>query len=147
MDMSIDSLTDVYNDYSDMYSQRNDKTSALKDRLSSTDYSTVADDELMKVCKDFEAYFTEQVFKALERMVPENEESSSSTYMDYFGDTLTQEYAKSATEQGSGLGIAQMLYEQMKRNYGIDTVPEVVNADAAADYISKETDNSSEQVQ
>jgi flagellar protein FlgJ len=147
MDMSLDSLTDVYNDYSDMYSQRNDKTSALKDKLSSTDYSTVADDELMEVCKDFEAYFTEQVFKALERMVPKSEESSSSTYMDYFGDTLTQEYAKSATEQGGGLGIAQMLYEQMKRNYGIDTVPEVANAGAAADYISKETENSTEQVQ
>ena len=58
-------------------------------------------------------------------MVPENEDeesSSISSYMDYFGDTLTQEYAKSATESnnGKGLGIAQMLYEQMKRNYGLD---------------------------
>lgn len=123
MDLSIDSLTDIYNDYGEMYTQKHDKTSALKDKLSSTDYSTVADDELMSVCKEFEAYFTEQVFKSLERMVPKSEESSSSSYMDYFGDTLTQEYAKSASNQGDGLGIAQMLYEQMKRNYGIGTVP------------------------
>ena len=39
--------------------------------------------------------------------------------MKMFGDTLTQEYEKSATEQGDGLGLAQMLYEQMKRNYGL----------------------------
>ena len=57
----------------------------------------------------------------MQKMVPENEESSSSDYMEYFGDTLVQEYAKSATNQGDGFGIANMLYEQMKRNYGLDT--------------------------
>ena len=144
MDMSLDALTDVYNDYGDMYSSNNNKTSALKDKLSSTDYSTVADDELMGVCKEFEAYFTEQVFKALERMVPKSEESSSSSYMDYFGDTLTQEYAKSASEQGSGLGLAQMLYEQMKRNYGLDNVTEAVNAGVAAGNVTETEEDSKE---
>ncbi|MBQ5917021.1 MAG: rod-binding protein, partial [Lachnospiraceae bacterium] len=98
--------------------------------------SKSTDDELMKVCKEFEAYFTEQVFKSLERMVPESDEESSSTssYMDYFGDMLTQEYAKSSTESnnGKGLGIAQMLYEQMKRNYGLDTASTSSSAVAAS---------------
>ena len=96
----------------------------LKDSLANTDYSKSSKDELMEVCKEFEAYFIEQAYKSLEKMVPENKESSSdmSTYMDYFGDILTQEYAKNTVEsnEGKGLGIAQMLYEQMKRNYGIE---------------------------
>lgn len=125
MSMSLDGL---YSQYSDLYTSNSAKKAAaadkLKDTLSTTDYSKSTDDELMEVCKEFESYFTEQVFKALERMVPESEESSSgvSSYMDYFGDMLTQEYAKSATESdgGKGLGIAQMLYEQMRRNYGLD---------------------------
>ena len=128
MSMSLDGL---YSQYSDMYTSNAAKDSAkadkLKDTLSKTDYSKSTDDELMAVCKEFESYFTEQVFKSLERMVPESDEDSSSSmssYMDYFGDMLTQEYAKSATESndGKGLGIAQMLYEQMRRNYGLDFV-------------------------
>lgn len=126
MSMSLDGL---YSQYSEMYTSNAAKDSAkadkLKETLSKTDYSKSTEDELMAVCKEFESYFTEQVFKSLERMVPESDDESSSvsSYMDYFGDMLTQEYAKSATESnnGKGLGIAQMLYEQMKRNYGLDT--------------------------
>lgn len=128
MSMSLDGL---YGQYNEMYTSSAAKDSAkadkLKDTLSKTDYSKSTEDELMAVCKEFESYFTEQVFKSLERMVPKSDEDSSSSmssYMDYFGDMLTQEYAKSATESndGKGLGIAQMLYEQMKRNYGLDSV-------------------------
>lgn len=71
--------------------------------------------ELMDVCKDFEAYFLEQVFKSMEKTVMKDEDSiTNSGYMSYFQDMLTQKYAENATEQG-GYGIAQMLYESMKR--------------------------------
>lgn len=83
----------------------------------SKDVSESDDEELMKVCKEFETYFAEQVFKALQNMVPKSEEEESSTSaLPYFKDMLTQEYAKSATE-GEGLGLAQMLFESMKRNH------------------------------
>lgn len=116
----LNGLSDVFNDYSDIYN-KNSSAGNIKNKLESTDYSKSTDDELMDACKEFEAYFVEQAFKAMQKMVPENEESSSSDYMEYFGDTLVQEYAKSATNQGDGFGIANMLYEQMKRNYGLDT--------------------------
>lgn len=124
MSMSLDGL---YNQYSDMYTSGSAQNAAaadkLKDTLSKKDYSKSTEDELMEVCKEFETYFTEQVLKAMEKMIPESDDESSSmsSYMDYFGDTLTQEYAKNITESndGNGLGIAQMLYEQMKRNYGL----------------------------
>ena len=108
--------------YYDTYTKNNVSADNMKDKLS-TDYSTATDDEMMEVCKEFEAYFTEQVFKAMQKMVPESDDSSSSTsYVSMFKDTLIQEYAKLMTDSnhGKGLGIAQTLYEQMKRNYGVD---------------------------
>lgn len=71
------------------------------------------DEELMEVCKSFEAYMFEQVMKEMKKTVPEQEDKNP--YLEQFGDMLYQEYAKDATEN-QGLGIAQMLYEAMKRN-------------------------------
>ena len=71
----------------------------------------------MDVCKQFEAYFLEQCFKEMSKTVGQEEFSSSSTstLMDYYKDNLIQKLATDSTEQNS-LGLAQMLYEQMKRN-------------------------------
>lgn len=108
--------------YSDYYSQAtNASSSALENTLSKVGSETT-EAELMEACKEFETYFIEQIYKGMEKtiMKAEDEEtSSSSQYMDYFGDMQIQEYAKLATEQGSGIGLANQLYEQMKRNYGL----------------------------
>lgn len=84
------------------------------------DYSGSTDEELMDVCKQFESYFLEQVMKQMMKTVPESEESSgaTSTLVDYFKDNMIQELAAQSTETNS-LGIAQTLYEQMKRNYSV----------------------------
>ncbi|SCP95707.1 rod-binding protein [Anaerobium acetethylicum] len=110
---SIGSLGSAYQ--ADIYN-KTDRTDKLEDNLSGN-LSSKADEELMEVCKDFEAYFTEQVFKAMKKMVPESGESSSSiTQMsDYMEDSLYQNYAEAASD-GEGMGIAQTLYDQMKRN-------------------------------
>jgi len=98
-------------------------TNSLENSLSSSDLSTASDDKLLAVCKDFESYFVEQVFKGMQKMVPKNEDettsSSSSSLTDYYKDELTSKYASSASESngGQGFGIAKILYEQMKRNY------------------------------
>lgn len=97
------------------YESQNSTSSKLQDTLSK-DYASATDEELMGVCKEFEAYFAEQVFKSLQKMVPENEEESSNQTLSYFKDMMIQEYAKSATE-GEGLGLAKMMYESMKREY------------------------------
>ncbi len=84
------------------------------------DYSQSTDDELMDVCKQFEAYFLEQVFKQMMKTIPESEESSgaNSTLVDYFKDNMIQELASQSTETNS-LGLAQMLYDQMKVTYSV----------------------------
>ena len=45
--------------------------------------------------------------------------------MDYYKDQMVQSMAEESTAQG-GFGLAQMLYEQMKRNYGVSEIPEGV---------------------
>lgn len=111
--------------YSDYYSNvSNVSKDALEKTLSNVDDKT-SEEELMKACKEFEAYFVEQIFKGMEKTVmkADDENSTTSMYQDYFGDMQIQEYAKAATEQsngtGTGIGLANQLYEQMKRNYGL----------------------------
>lgn len=111
--------------YSDYYSNvSNVSKDALEKTLGNVNDKT-SEEELMKACKEFEAYFVEQIFKGMEKTVmkAEDEDSSASMYQEYFGDMQVQEYAKAATEQtngnGTGIGLANQLYEQMKRNYGL----------------------------
>lgn len=83
-----------------------------------TDMTQATDDELMDACKQFEAYFVEQMFKSMMKTVPKNEEmsASTSTLTDFYKDEMLKELAADSTETNS-LGLAQTLYEQMKRNY------------------------------
>lgn len=117
--MDIGNITSMY---SDIYATSvNQSTSKLEGKLDG-DYSKATDDELMEVCKDFEAYFLEQMFKEMVKTIPGEEESSgsTSTMVDYYKDQMIQNIASDSTKQNS-LGLAQMLYEQMRRNYGLDT--------------------------
>ena len=99
----------------------NQTASKLQDKLNSSDYSKATDDELMDACKQFESYFLEQMFKEMMKTIPESEDTSSSNsqLMDYYKDEMVQQIASDSTEQNS-LGLAQMLYEQMKRNYNLE---------------------------
>ena len=114
--MDINGLTSAYTDY--LKNQANvSKADALKDKLN-TDYSNATEKELMDACKQFEAYFLEQMFKEMGKTVMKTESSDAPTsnLVDFFKDNALQELATQSTETNS-LGLAQMLYEQMKRNY------------------------------
>ncbi len=129
-------FSDVTSMYSDVYANAaNQSASKLKDKLSSADYTRATDDELMDACRQFEAYFVEQMYKGMLKTIPESGEKSNytSTLMDYYKDQMVQGIAEQTTKQ-SNLGLAQMLYEQMRRNYGLDLAPaEEADADSAAD--------------
>ena len=116
--MEINGIGSAYSDYLTSSASKN-KASALESKLDS-DYSNSSDEELMEVCKEFEAYFLEQVFDAMletTKVFSNEEESSYATKMvDYFKDSAVQELTQQATNQ-NGIGIAQTLYEQMKRQY------------------------------
>ena len=128
----MDYMTGINTSYADTY----DKTSSdLTDKITGTDFSKASDDELMSVCKDFESYFVEQMAKIDSddddsstslfnsmASIGGDSDSAMSTLGSYFGDEMIKNYAQLFTEtnNGKGLGIAQTLYEQMKRNYSVD---------------------------
>lgn len=118
--MDISGITSTY---SDLYASASSQSAAKLENKLDTDYSTATDDELMEACKEFEAYFLEQMFKEMMKTIPKNddeESGSASTMMDYCQEQMIQSLASDSTENNS-LGLAQMLYEQMKRNYGLDS--------------------------
>lgn len=133
----IDNLNSIYANST----YTNQTTNSISSKLNSTDFSKASDDELMEVCKDFESYFVEQMLKSMAKMssvdgsnsdniyaslfgVTEDSDSGMNTLSSYFGDELMSSMADKVVENqsGKGLGIAQTLYEQMKRNYSVKEV-------------------------
>ena len=119
INMEMSGIGSVYSDYL-TNSTSQSKASALQTKLGTDAYANASDEELMDVCKEFEAYFLEQVFDAMMKTATvfsdEEENGYAAKMVDYFKDTAVQELTAQATEQ-NGLGIAQTLYEQMKRQY------------------------------
>lgn len=117
MDFDINSMSNMYTDY---ITKSAGNSSQDKIAASNKDYSKASDAELMDACKKFEAYFLEQCFKEMLKTTGKDEFSSSSTstLVDYYKDAFVQKISEESTETQS-LGLAQMLFEQMKRNYDI----------------------------
>lgn len=107
--------------YTDYIKTQNTSADKLSETLGKADYSKAQDEELLDACKQFESYLLEQVFKEMQKTVDcfkEDDSDPNDTLVDYFKDNTLQELASDSTEN-QGLGIAQMLYEQMKRNYNL----------------------------
>lgn len=118
MSVSIDNYA---GSLADLYGTANaGGASKIEQSLSNKDFQGATDEELMDVCKQFEAYFIEQLYKGMEAMIPKDkdEKSSASKSVDIFKDSMIQQIANDTVETQS-LGIAQMLFESMKRDYGV----------------------------
>ncbi len=119
----------------------NPSTNAIEDKINNSDLSKATDEELMEVCKDFEGYFVEQMLKAMIKMskvdggsddnmysglfgVTGSSDTGMSTLSSYFGDEMIKNVADKVVDSngGGGLGLAQQLYEQMKRNYAVEEI-------------------------
>ncbi|MCR4961565.1 MAG: rod-binding protein [Lachnospiraceae bacterium] len=115
MAMDISSMNSLYTDFI-----KNNATASTPSVDGQRDYSKATDEELMEVCKKFESYFLEQVMKEMWKTVDTETSDSASmnTLTSYFKDELISKTAEEATETNSN-GLAQMLFEQMKRNYNL----------------------------
>lgn len=112
-------------------------TSSIENTLNTKDLSASSDDELMEVCKDFEEYFVEQMVKSMLKMakvdgdddnsyasvfgLSSDSDSGMSTMSSFYADKMVTMISEAMcdSQNGKGLGIAQNLYNQMKRNYNI----------------------------
>lgn len=110
--MDVMGLGSVY-DAQKEYAVRNAEADKLTNKLKNSSEAT--DGELMEVCKDFEAYFMEQVYKEMWKTVPK-EESDNAVLVDYFKEQAISTLALKSVENNNGTGLAQTLYEQMRRN-------------------------------
>lgn len=86
---------------------------ALKNKINNS--SEASDEELMEVCKEFEAYFMEQVYKEMLKTVPK-EENDNSMLTDFFTEQAISSLTKESVDNNNGVGLAQTLFEQMRRN-------------------------------
>ncbi len=122
--MDVSKLPSYYTDYAsaikDTSTSEMEKTAGSLGKGSAESES----EKMLEVCKEFESYLWEQVFKEMEKTTnpwgDEEEDGYASRLTDYFKDTVIQEISSQTTEQESSNSLAQLLYEQMKRNYNID---------------------------
>ena len=81
---------------------------------------------MWQACNSFESYFLEQVFKEMQKSVdalkPESGDQSTETLVDFFKDQTLQDICATSVDKQSN-GFAQMLYENLRRNYDIHEVP------------------------
>ena len=117
--MDINGLNTDYTNYTNYLSQSS-AASARMDQIKNKDYANATDEELMDACKQFEEYFVEmtlkEVFKTVDMFgMGESSSGAMSTSKDLMKDSVVQKFAEKITEE-SNLGLAQQLYESMKRN-------------------------------
>ena len=80
------------------------------------------EEELKGVIKDFSSYFVEQLLKEVKETFTSEEEGTDQTvsqYKDMYVD-MAIEQAADVLVDDLGSSYTQQLYEQMKRNYGIE---------------------------
>lgn len=114
--MDINGLNTEYSKYLSQSTQ----ASAKMEQFKNMDYAGATDEELMSACKQFEEYFVEMTLKEVLKTVDlfgENESTSNAmaTSKDLMKDGMVQTFAEKITEE-SNLGLAQQLYESMRRN-------------------------------
>lgn len=114
--MDINGLNTEYSNYVSQSSA----ASAKIDKFQNMDYKNASDEELMSACKQFEEYFVEmtlkEVFKTVDMFgMGESSSGAMSTSKDLMKDSMVQSFAEKITEE-SNLGLAQQLYESMRRN-------------------------------
>lgn len=114
--MDISEIASSYSDYLSSSSSATEKINSIN----STNYDTASADELMSSCKEFEEYLIEMVMKEMTKSVDifgniGEVDSATSTTQDMAKDQLIQTLATEISDSGD-LGIAQKLYESMKRN-------------------------------
>lgn len=102
------------------YLTKSSAATAKMDQIKNTDYKNATDEELMDACKQFEECFVEMTLKEVFKTVDlfgmgESTSSAMSTSKDLMKDSIVQKFAEKLTEE-SNLGLAQQLYESMKRN-------------------------------
>ena len=88
-------------------------SSALTPKTGATETSSLQEQRLRQSCREFEAIYIQEMYKAMRKTVPESDLLPDSTANTLYRDLLDMELAR-ATAAGDGTGIGQAMYEQLK---------------------------------
>lgn len=120
----------LYNDLAKK-SQKNEQGLAGLAEVDTTKMSKKELTEVRGKCEEVEAIFVKMMFEQMRKSI--KQESSGSNAMDQgrdmYQEMLYEEYAKSITKQGGGIGVANTLYNQL-------TTPKLSAEQAIAKYNS-----------
>ena len=125
----MENITNLTNkDYSSYVSQA--QMGNLTNQIKKSSSAEATDEEMLSACKEFEAYLVEQVYKQVQSTI-KSDDSDDNPYADYAYDLQAQQYAKLVSDQGK-LGLAQQLYESMKKQNAAVTPEELHEMEQAA---------------
>lgn len=125
----MENITNLTNkDYSSYVSQA--QMGNLTNQIKKSSSADATDEEMLAACKEFEAYLVEQVYKQVQSTI-KSDDSDDNPYADYAYDLQAQQYAKLVSDQGK-LGLAQQLYESMKKQNEAVTPEELHEMEQAA---------------
>ena len=125
----MENITNLTNkDYSSYVSQA--QMGNLTNQIKKSSSADATDEEMLSACKEFEAYLVEQVYKQVQSTI-KSDDSDDNPYADYAYDLQAQQYAKLVSDQGK-LGLAQQLYESMKKQNAAITPEELHEQEQAA---------------
>lgn len=125
----MENITNLTNkDYSSYVSQA--QMGNLTNQIKKSSSADATDEEMLSACKEFEAYLVEQVYKQVQSTI-KSDDSDDNPYADYAYDLQAQQYAKLVSDQGK-LGLAQQLYESMKKQNAAVTPEELHEMEQAA---------------
>lgn len=126
----MENITNLTNkDYSSYVTQA--QTSNLTNQIKKSSSADTTDEEMIAACKEFEAYLVEQVYKQVQATIKSDSDEDDNPYADYAYDLQAQQYAKLVSDQGK-LGLAQQLYESMKKQNAAITPEELHEQEQAA---------------
>lgn len=72
---------------------------------------------LRKSCREFEAIYVQEMYKAMRKTVPDSGLFEKSMSSDLYKEMMDMEMAK-ATAAGKGTGLGEAMYQQMKDKIG-----------------------------
>ncbi|MDD2401556.1 MAG: rod-binding protein [Clostridia bacterium] len=73
------------------------------------------DKKLRTVCQEIEELFIHQMIKQMRATIPKSELMPESTATKIYNDMLDSEYSKQMAKSNNNIGIADVIYKQIKR--------------------------------
>ncbi len=112
-------ISGLPSNYADYLSASSSATSKMNN-ISRAGNTGSTDEEMMDACKQFEQYLVEMVLDEVTDSMDlfgmgKSSSAAMSTGQDFLKDSMVQKLAEQVTDSAN-LGIAQQLYESMKRN-------------------------------